>query len=563
MHRRTTIRSIVRCILFVTLLTILYIFTTTLQRQDNPLLMFLTIGSIFTFLLVLLNPLFGKYSHRAVRKPTILLILLILAFQALVRLFVFSYSEGVNLLSLNTIGIIASGLMSSMLVYTITKLIYTDKEALLSSFLFAIWPTHIYLGNSNLIYSVSETMLLASILLVLYSFKYKDKSFFIVTTIAASVAFVCATTLNYAYILMLLPFCVFYLLKSLDRIKDSRYSLRFLYFFGTAGLIVALSLLADEMLNTNFWYILGINKLTGGSAYENFYEVSNRIAELWGSTIETGNEMLTYASTVLFLLIILGFLAGILNSMKDLLIEYLLIATYPMLLTVAYIFLPFDNTTILVATPFLIITASFGITGAFNFIPKALKEHHTTLNNRVDIEVYLDESYYLPGRWGPIVPLEKNVKDSSEQGVIEDVVELEPETGEEVEVKLLVEEPESEEQEPNRSEQEVTFDILDFSVNNQVDTNHPKESELEKVYDMFGIKDNENKKDDQEDFDNISFSATDIYSKKDEGPSDKKKFRLKGKVYDNKLNETQSIKKDINTMVDLLFENKNDKKQKK
>nr|HPZ52740.1 hypothetical protein [Clostridia bacterium] len=115
MHRRTTIRSIVRIILFVNLLSATYIFTCSLQKQDNPLLTFLTVGTIFAFLLVLLNPHFGRYTSDMQNVPTTLLLILILAFQVLARLFVLSYADNVDLVSLITLGIIAAGLISSLI----------------------------------------------------------------------------------------------------------------------------------------------------------------------------------------------------------------------------------------------------------------------------------------------------------------------------------------------------------------------------------------------------------------------------------------------------------------
>ena len=122
-------------------------------------------------------------------------------------------------------------------------------------------PLHVYLGNGNLAYFIAETMILMSVLLVLYSFMHNSKTFALLTTICASIAFISASTLNFAYMLMVFPFCFFYLLKCIDRIRSSSYALRFLYFFGTSGLVVAISLLVDEMIGTSFWDVIKLNNV--------------------------------------------------------------------------------------------------------------------------------------------------------------------------------------------------------------------------------------------------------------------------------------------------------------
>lgn len=598
MHRRTTIRSIVRIILFVNLLSATYIFTCSLQKQDNPLLTFLTVGTIFAFLLVLLNPHFGRYTSDMQNVPTTLLLILILAFQVLARLFVLSYADNVDLVSLITLGIIAAGLISSLIAFLITKIIYTEKEGLLTVFLMTLNPLHVYLGNGNLAYFIAETMILMSVLLVLYSFMHNSKTFALLTTICASIAFISASTLNFAYMLMVFPFCFFYLLKCIDRIRSSSYALRFLYFFGTSGLVVAISLLVDEMIGTSFWDVIKLNNVTGSSAYEKISEVSSRITEIWGGSINTGNDTINYISSVLFVLLIFSLIAGIFNAMKDLLIEYVLIATYPLILTTAYIFMPFDNKTILAATPFIAITASFGITGAFAFIPASLKEYHTTLKTKPDIEIQLDDSFTLPGRWGPILSVD--VKESTEQLLYstenDNDMEKEPaipnsdqydenldpmldemettnwseqntENTEQLEVQEKVQDIHTEEVDEEQAGDNDVLEILEFSVP-EIEEKEEK-TELEKVYEMFDVS-VPKRSIKNDDFDNISFSATNIYPKEDSGYSEKK-FTLKRAYINSGLKfskedskvDSEETGNTIDAMVDMLFENKNDKKRKK
>ncbi len=607
MHRRTTIRSIVRIILFVNLLAATFIFSCLLQRQDNPLLTFLTIGSIFAFLLVLLNPHFGKYTSDMRNTPTTLMLILLLAFQVLSRLFVLSYVENVDLLSFDALGIIGTGLISSVIAFSIAKMIFTEKEGLLTVFLITLVPSHIFLGNGSIAYFVAETMILMSVLLVLYSFMHSSKTFAILTTICAGVAFISASTLNFAYMLMVFPFCFFYLLKCIDRIKSSSYALRFLYFFGTSGLVVATSMLVDEMMGTSFWDVIRIKNVTGSSAYEKISEISSRISDMWDISINMGNDAINYISSVLFVLLVFSLMAGILNAMKDLLIEYLLIASYPLVLTAAYIFIPFDNTTILAAVPFVAITASFGITGAFAFIPASLKEYHTTLKSKPDVEIQLNDSFNLPGRWGPILPVD--APESKEQLLHsrDKLINVEEESANQdpfkEEQEHLQDQMQNEKETTNWSEQQYTQDtqtkqneileevqeisavdvvdehtddndvleILQFSVP-EIEVKEEK-TELEKVYEIFNIsvpsKQKQPVKSDE--FDSISFSATTIYPKEEKDDSNEKKFTLK-KAYinsdlkfskENEKVDSDETRKTIDAMVDMLFENKSDKKRRK